>query len=229
MLIEFLPLLILGFGLGFMHALDADHVMAVSMLANQRPSFARTLQHSLHWALGHGAVLIAAGVLLFGFGMLIPESLQKVAEASVGVLLIALGLLCFYQFRQDDLRLNMHRHGEIVHAHWHRRAHAHNTGHSHHLPSQHQPVLIGALHGLAGSAPALALIPAVSSGQFMLASLYLCLFSVGVMLSMLCFGLGFGVLQRWLKQRSQRLFRASRQLLASLSVLLGSVWLWQAV
>lgn len=221
MLIESLPLLFLGFGLGFMHALDADHVMAVSMLSNQKPGFKRSIFHSAHWALGHGAVLLLAGILLFGLGVMIPETMQKIAEASVGVLLIVLGLLCFWQFNKEKVTLKTHTHGDIQHTHWH--------DDSHQQQGAHKPIFIGALHGLAGSAPALALIPAVASGQLSLALTYLVLFSVGVMLSMLAFGLGFGVFQRWLSKHYQQVFQYSRHALASFSIVLGGFWLVQAI
>ena len=114
-----------------------------------------------------------------------------------------------------------HSHGDVVHTHWQEETHEQQ--------SPHKPVFIGALHGLAGSAPALALIPAVASGQLQLAMLYLGLFSFGVMLSMLAFGLGFGVLQRWLNNHYQQAFQYSRQLLAMFSIALGGFWLAQAL
>lgn len=219
--VEFFPLLILGFGLGFMHAFDADHIMAVSMLSNAKPGFKHSLFHSMHWALGHGGVLLLAGLALFGLGIIIPETMQNLAEASVGVLLILLGLTCFKQFKCEKIKLQMHRHSDAVHSHWH--------DHNHHKNSPRKPVFIGVLHGLAGNAPVLALIPAVNSGQLGVAIFYLMLFSIGVMLSMLAFGLGFGIFQHCLCQRHQKIFQYSHHLLASVSILLGGFWLTQAV
>ena len=221
---EIVPLLVLGFGLGLMHALDADHVMAVSNLSNQRPGLARTLRFSAHWALGHGAVLLLSGALLFSLGWALPQALQRAAEVSVGVLLIALGLLCFWQFRQEKIRLVEHRHGDLVHTHL-----ALGQDNEHANNGQHTPVLVGVLHGLAGSAPALALVPAVGQGQLSVALVYLLIFSVGVMLSMLLFGLGFGFMQKTLQQRYQQLFCYSRRLIAATSIAIGSYWLVQAL
>ena len=79
MILEILPLIFLGFSLGLMHALDADHVMAVTALSNQKPSFLKTLWFSANWAIGHGGVLLISGVLLFGLGLSIPASLQYVS------------------------------------------------------------------------------------------------------------------------------------------------------
>ena len=64
---------------------------------------------------------------------------------------------------------------------------AHAGGHNR---ANHAPILVGMMHGLAGSAPALALVPVVAHGQLWMALTYLVLFSVGVLLAMLVFGLG---------------------------------------
>lgn len=222
--IDFLPLMLMGFGLGLLHALDADHVMAVSVLSNQQPGLKRTLFFSANWALGHSLMLMLSGLLLFGLGFAIPESLQHLAELSVGVLLIVLGLLCFRQFRQEHISLHTHRHGDIVHTHWHTHDHLSKRS-SESSVEAHKPVMVGLLHGLAGSAPALALIPVVSHGQLSTALSYLLLFSVGVMLSMVFFGLGFGYLQTFLAQRYMKLFRISRYMLATASIIIGGYWL----
>ncbi|WP_053981238.1 sulfite exporter TauE/SafE family protein [Marinagarivorans algicola] len=222
MSIDTFLLLLVGFGLGLMHALDADHIMAVSVLNSQKTSIKRTLVQSGRWALGHGGMLLCCGILLFGVGVPIPESIQKTAEMSVGVLLIVLGVMCVIRIRKDKLTFERHSHGDIVHAHWYENTHAHTTKHS------HKPVFVGMLHGLAGSAPALALIPAVANGQFMPAMLYLVIFSLGVMLSMLFFGLGFAHIQQFLSRRSHVIFQLSRHGLALSSIALGSYWLLQA-
>ncbi|OUS33932.1 urease accessory protein, partial [Oleispira antarctica] len=106
MTIEMFSLLVTGLGLGLLHALDADHVMAVSALSNRKPSLKRTLKFSANWALGHGSVLILLGLLFFGLGIALPETIQKLAESSVGVLLIGLGLACFWQFHKEKIVLN---------------------------------------------------------------------------------------------------------------------------
>ncbi len=222
MSIDVFLLLFVGFGLGLIHALDADHIMAVSVLNSQKTSIKRTLLQSGRWALGHGGMLLCCGVLLFGLGVSIPEGIQKMAEMGVGVLLIVLGVMCFIRIRKDKLIFERHSHGDIVHTHWRDSTDAHIT------KNNHKPVFVGMLHGLAGSAPALALIPAVASGQFMPAMLYLMIFSLGVMLSMLFFGLGFAHIQQFLNRRSHRVFQFSRHGLALSSIALGSYWLLQA-
>lgn len=243
MSLDTLPLLV-GFGLGFMHALDADHVMAVSTLANQKPSRRRTLWFSLHWALGHGGVLLCCGLILFGLGITIPEGFQHIAEMLVGVVLIVLGISFFWKFRQLNVQLRTHRHDNVEHTHWVVGEHgddalkpsttvinntAANKTEIKKNHQYHQPVMIGMLHGLAGSAPLLALIPAVTSGELGIAISYLLIFSVGVALSMLAFGLGFAWMQNYLHQHYQRVFIVCRHVIALAAIGFGCFWVMQAV
>lgn len=223
-----LAVLVTGFGLGVVHAFDADHVMAVSALSSRKPGVVRTLGYSLRWALGHGGVLMLAGFLLFGLGLQLPQTLVHWAEASVGLLLIGIGLMCFWRFRSQQVSLVPHRHGELEHTHLKVAGHDHGDEGATPAGDRHGPVMVGMLHGLAGSAPALALVPIVTQGQFAVAVTYLLLFSVGVMLAMCVFGLGFGSVQSWLRHQSVRVFQVSRYLVASGSVGLGSYWLSQS-
>jgi len=241
MTIEMFSLLLTGLGLGLLHALDADHVMAVSALSNRKPSLKRTLKFSANWALGHGSVLILLGLLFFGLGIALPETIQKLAESSVGVLLIGLGLACFWQFHKEKIVLNKHTHehshGAIEHTHLHidghEKKHDEKGDAKFDSPEQvkeaHTPVMVGILHGLAGSAPALALIPAMMQTNLLEATGYLVLFSAGVLFSMVAFGLSFGLVQKKLQQKSVRIFNWSRKIIAAAAVGIGFYWLAQAV
>tara|TARA_B110000008_G_scaffold132175_1_gene134307 strand:- start:8938 stop:9645 length:708 start_codon:yes stop_codon:yes gene_type:complete len=235
MTIEMFSLLLTGLGLGLLHALDADHVMAVSALSNRKPSLKRTLKFSANWAVGHGSVLILLGLLFFGLGIALPESIQKLAESSVGILLVALGLACFWQFHKEKIVLNKHthehEHGTVEHTHLH--VHGHDDTapleNAEQVKEAHTPVMVGILHGLAGSAPALALIPAMMQTNLLEAIGYLLLFSAGVLISMVTFGLSFGLVQKKLQQKSVKIFNWSRKIIASAAVGIGFYWLAQAI
>jgi nickel/cobalt exporter len=233
MTIEMFSLLLMGLGLGLLHALDADHVMAVSALSNRKPSLRRTLKFSANWAIGHGSVLILLGLLFFGLGIALPESIQKLAESSVGVLLIGLGLACFWQFHKENVVLNKHTHehsnGSIEHTHLHVHDHDKKVESSEQVKEAHTPVMVGILHGLAGSAPALALIPAMMQTSLLEAMGYLVLFSAGVLFSMVTFGLSFGFVQKKLQQKSIKVFNWSRKVIATAAVGIGFYWLSQAI
>ena len=228
MINEVSSLVAIGFALGLVHALDADHVMAVSVLGNLRPGFGKTLRYCADWALGHGSVLLVSGLLLFGLGVAIPAQLVQVAEIMVGLFLIGMGLFCFWRFRREHTHLVEHQHGELQHRHWQvdgDNTHGQNQGRGR---LGHAPVMVGVMHGFAGSAPALALVPVVAHGNLWSALAYLLLFSLGVMLAMLTFGLGFGVTQRYLNQQSVRMMNRMRYLIAVCSVAIGGYWLGQA-
>ncbi len=225
-------LLTLGFGLGLVHALDADHIMAVSALTctddrddRQRPRRRICLDrgasgYCLRWAIGHGSIVLALGLLFILTRVQLPATVALLAEKLIGLVLIALGAWIIHTVWRNRLTLRLHRHGDITHIHW-----AGADGrHTH-----HRPILIGATHGLAGSAPALALIPATAAAPsatgILAGALYIALFCLGVLVSMLVFGLFLGQLQNRVASFGQRLFHTSRLLIASASIGVGAYWL----
>ncbi len=216
-------ILTLGFGLGLLHALDADHIMAVSALASAGAqddsswSVRRMIRFCCGWAFGHGAVLCALALLLIFAEVELPAIVATFAENVIGVFLIALGIWVFCTMRQHKLSLQIHSHDQITHIH------LSNSGKTHHT---HQSVLVGITHGLAGSAPVLALIPLVSTSSIWIGLSYVALFSLGVLCTMLVFGLFVGQLQKWIAEVGQQLFQYSRMAVASASIAFGCYWLF---
>lgn len=220
-----LSILSLGFGLGLVHALDADHVMAVSSLAARRPGLRGSLGVSLRWAAGHAAVLVLVCLCVHGAGLRVPEAGARAAEALAGAVLVALGIGLALDLRRRGGHLHFHRHdGTPPHAHWHvhdddgERAPAHQHSHT--------PVWIGALHGLAGSAPLLALLPAAGAGSAVLGLAYAAVFSLGVASAMaLCSGALGTVAGRLAQSGDPAPLRALRSLVALGSIAVG-VAMW---
>ncbi len=214
-------ILTLGFGLGLLHALDADHIMAVSALAVAGSqdangcSIRRMLRFCCGWACGHGTVLCSLTLLFILAGIELPAMITDFAEKLIGVFLIVLGGWIFYTMRQHKLFLQVHSHNDITHVHL---SHANNTHHT------HQSVLVGATHGLAGSAPLLALIPVIKTTSAWIGLSYVVLFSLGVLCAMLVFGLFFGHLQKWLAEFGQKLVQLSRMVMASATIAVGCYW-----
>ncbi len=175
----------LAFGLGLVHALDADHIAAVSALASRGDGQAKhAWRFCLRWALGHGGTLMLLGIAVLAIGIHLPPAINHYAEAAVGVLLLVMAGALFNDIRRQSLRLGFHTHpGLPHHAHWQRSTHA-GDGHRH----EHGATLVGALHGAAGSAPLLALIPIATQQTPAWGLAYLLLFSLGVLASMLVFG-----------------------------------------
>jgi ABC-type nickel/cobalt efflux system permease component RcnA len=222
-------ILSLGFGLGLLHALDADHIMAVSSLAATKSKDEKTwprlrmLGFCTRWALGHGTTLLSLAILFVFAKIELPPIVPFLAEKLVGCLLIGLGLWIAWNIFKNSIALEMHTHkddsdNEVVHMHLTTpKTKQHN----------HQPILIGVTHGLAGSAPVLAIIPATSLANAYLGITYIFIFCIGVIVSMMLFGLFFGHFQNWIAGTSQKLFQISRLIIASVSIGFGTYWLIQ--
>jgi hypothetical protein len=125
----------LGLGLGARHALEPDHLAAVSALAADRPGARRGLLVGALWGLGHTLSLLACGLAVAVAAARIPEGLTDLFEVSVAAMLIVLGGRAVLRARPPA------RHLRVV-----RRA-----------PSM-RPLVVGAIHGLAGSGALTALV-----------------------------------------------------------------------
>jgi len=178
----------LGFLLGMQHALEADHIAAVSSIAARRSQIGDIVKHGLTWGLGHTLTLfVFAGVAIL-LGRAIPETVAKPIEGAVGVMLIGLGAHVLWRLWRD--RVHFHRHGHAdgtVHFHAHSHAgdtlpHA-RTAHIHEHGFRWRTLLVGLMHGMAGSAALLVL--AVTQASSPVAGLgYVALFGIGSMIGM---------------------------------------------
>jgi sulfite exporter TauE/SafE len=121
---------------------------------------------------------------------------------------------------RHKITLETHSHDHITHTHLAQPGQQHKN---------HQPVLVGIVHGLAGSAPVLAIIPALETNKAWFGLAYVGLFSLGVLTTMLIFGCFLGKLQRWISSWGQRLFQISRVCIAFTSIAFGSFWLFSSV
>lgn len=214
-----LAILGLAFGLGLTHALDADHIMAVSSLSGGRASLRDTLHFCGRWAIGHGLTLLLIGSAVLLLGMAIPAELSQKAEMAVGWVLVGLGLYVFWSLRRSQAHLHYHDHeGVERHAHWHHHNHQNPKEHHPHSHTGHGAVMVGVLHGMAGSAPLLAILPLATQTSPWYGMAYLLMFCVGVLLAMLVFGGALGSVFGWLNRMGQTAFRLVRA-----SVALGTI------
>lgn len=90
---EFLTILGLGLVLGLRHALDTDHLAAVSTMLAQRPSLRASGMIGLSWGLGHTVVLLLVGAVVLVLRLSIPEPVALAAEFGVGAMLVFLGAI----------------------------------------------------------------------------------------------------------------------------------------
>jgi len=193
-----LSTLLLGFALGLRHAADADHIVAVTGLLNRHA--ARSVRAAARlgalWGLGHMAAVLVAGGIVVALRVAIPAWLEWLLELVVALVLIALGARILFNCLRGRYHFHRHTHGELPHSH----LHFHQPGtslsdHSAHLRSalapaaalrRSVPLLVGAAHGLAGSA-ALALLVLTTITTRILGALYLIAFGGGALVGMAAF------------------------------------------
>ena len=226
--IEHWSVLYLAFGLGMLHALDADHIIAISGLSCKKSDKKASLLFCMRWAFGHGGALMLIGSAVIFFGMAIPESLSAVAENFVGVVLIIIGLVVLFDIYRQRIHLHFHRHdGSLDHAHWHSHensqqrynAHSHQKDNHQH---NHAPVFVGVLHGIAGSAPLLVLLPLSQMASPWVGMSYLFLFGLGVFIAMVIFGGVIGQVFSWMRQWGNSFINSLRVTVSLLSIVYGT-------
>jgi len=144
-----------GFGslLGMRHALEPDHLAAVSTLVSRERSSMKAALLGVCWGLGHTVGLIVVGAVLVFLRAELPPRIADVFELLVAIMLIVLGSRAVLQaVRQGPAHL--HNHAFAVHRHSGLPAHVHIGT----WTLARRPLLIGAVHGLAGSGALTALV-----------------------------------------------------------------------
>jgi high-affinity nickel-transport protein len=178
-MISLLSILLLGFFLGMRHATDADHVVAVTTIVCQQRSVRSAAWTGIFWGIGHSLTVIVVGGAIAGLGLVVTERLGLSLELSVAVMLLFLGLL--------NLNAAFHWFGSAANpnsAHAHESARMESWLANFSPGSALRPLLIGCVHGLAGSAAvALLVLPLIHNGLSALA--YLLVFGAGTIAGMM--------------------------------------------
>ena len=180
----------LGFLIGLRHALEPDHLAAVSTLIVEQPRIRRAAFLGTCWGLGHSLSLLAVGGGLLAWRLRLPEVWVDRFELAVAVLLIGLGVRSIlWSLRAGRDGGSEHSHGGILHAHAGVSDHFHISS----LTVARRPFLVGIAHGLAGTGAITALAMASMPGTIS-AIAYLALFGLGALAGMsLITGLAGGV------------------------------------
>lgn len=180
--------LFLGFLIGLRHALEVDHVMAVAALTTSKTDTS-AIRQGVAWGIGHTLTLLAVGGVFLFIDTLVPEHVAQILEFTVGIMLLVLGADVIHQIIYNHLHIHTHLHtGGVKHIHPH--SHLPNSinhpkGH-HHKHINEIPMralLVGFMHGLAGSG-ALILLTLQSVRSPVLGVFYLMLFGIGSIIGM---------------------------------------------
>jgi high-affinity nickel permease len=229
-MISLLSILSLGFFLGMRHATDPDHVIAVTTIVSRQRSVRHAALIGVLWDVGHTITIFAVGSAIILFGLVIPPRVGLSMELSVGLMLILLGVLNLSGMmrwitenvtpRQQGGHLHSHWHGDLVHSHAHK-----------HHPAKHdagedavqsgwlhrtfgrlgvyqvmRPLVVGIVHGLAGSA-AVALLVLTTIRVASWAVFYLLVFGFGTVAGMMLITAALAVPFKFSEVRFVRLNR----------------------
>ncbi len=177
----FLTVLVLGFVLGLKHALDPDHVVAVSTIVSDSKSVKRSSVIGTFWGLGHTLSLLLAGIVVITLKIQISDRVALWMEFAVALMLVFLGLKAMLKpLRGWKVHIHRHAHdgASHIHVHMHRPNEAPSHQHRHLLQFGARPFFVGMVHGMAGSAAlmilVLATIPSAIAGL-----IYIAVFGLG--------------------------------------------------
>jgi ABC-type nickel/cobalt efflux system permease component RcnA len=228
--------------LGFLHALEVDHMIAVTSFVSTRPTLRTAAGFGARWGLGHSIAVCLAGGILLVTGLRWPSRFDDLGEALVGVMLIGLGAWAIRASRKlhlhppdehgDHLHLHAHGDGRPVHHHPHseEQAHADHHGHAHHHAHPHRSghgiTLVGMLHGLSGTSAVVALVPVTLMPSALLGLGYLAAFGVGVTAGMTVYAM---VAAGAMKTTAERSLVWGKRMAAAVGVAGIGVGLWWVV
>jgi len=207
---ELLPLLT-AVSLGFIHALEPDHMAAVTTFVSRRPRPLEALGFGLRWGLGHSAAILVVGSALIALGINVPDRVVSGLEFGVGTMLLCLGVWLLWTIVHGEA----HSLAEGGHAHPHR----HGSG----------SIWVGMAHGLAGTAPLVAVVTVSVSSSPWVAGVYLLLFGLGTTAGMGLYAATAGTLFDQARHRAPALGGTLRTLTALGSAVLGVFWMMNAV
>lgn len=205
-----------AFVLGTVHAVEVDHMAAVTVFAGMKPRLLAAGNYGARWGVGHALVVVIVGSGLALFNIKLPTGFMDFSEVLVGLALIALGLWAYKRSKKFSV--------DCPQAQMAKAADGISIDNHDPSPHQHLPTAMGALHGLAGSAPVLALLPVALLPNMQQVILYLVLFSIGTTLAMSVYALLAAATVRGLRVTQQHFWRLSKGI-ALASILVGSSWI----
>lgn len=200
---------------GFLHALQPDHMAAVTTFVSRRPRPREAAGFGVRWGLGHSVALLVAGGLLVALDVRFPVRLAQGLEFAVGAMLLVLALWLLWSLLHE--RAHVFAAGAAAPAPTYRAGRA--TG----------SFWVGVAHGLAGTAPVVALLPVTLIPSHALAIAYLLTFGVGATAGMGAYALLAGAVFQRTGHRLPRVAGILRGATALGGAALGVVWMLRAV
>ena len=220
--ISILSVVTFGFVLGLKHAIEADHVAAVSTIVSEHKKLLSSALVGALWGLGHTVSLMIAGVAIILLHIRFSERFNLSLEFCVGLMLIVLGLNALRKLAKGGhIHFHQHEHGQRTHAHPHIDFGSESVRFNHHgLKLGMRPLVIGMIHGLAGSA-ALMLLVLSTISQPAVALIYVLVFGIGSTGGMVIMSALVGLPAQFTAKRFKLANAILRGVAAVFSLLLG--------
>ena len=181
---ELSSLLVIGFLLGLRHALDPDHLASVATISTSSRTLLDGLKQGGAWGMGHTVTLLLFGGAALVLGLAVPEGVALFLEFAVGLMLVLLGADVLRRIMQERIHVHRHEHDDgasHMHVHLHPQVDRHEHSHSPLIPLR--ALMVGLMHGLAGSA-ALLLLTVASAPSIISGIVYILVFGFGSILGM---------------------------------------------
>lgn len=159
--------LIIGFILGIKHAIEPDHVIAVSTIVSRTKKLWTSSLVGMFWGIGHTLTLLIFGMIFIFMKKDIPNEWALSLEFAVGIMLVYLGIQSFIFAEKKHEENRGHKH-------------------THKATSYLKSIFIGAVHGLSGSA-AMILLTMSTVKSPLEGAIYIIIFGIGTVFGMLLF------------------------------------------
>jgi high-affinity nickel permease len=213
--------LLIGFVFGLYHAVEADHLAAVSAIVSEHKNVWTASIIGGFWGLGHTISLFVVGALVIFVKFQISASTEGILEGIVGIMLVLLGLNAIRKIFAAE-KIHAHTHDHDGHKHSHVHLHRDEKAEASHHRFAPRSVLVGMVHGLAGSAGLMLLVlPTISSAA--VALLYIAIFGVGSIAGMMIMSLLMGLPLYFTAQRFVSINKGIRFLAGAFSLVWGAL------
>ena len=232
-MIDFSPLIILAgaLALGMAHAFEVDHMTAVSTFVAQRPSPKQAALFGIKWSVGYGTSLLVFGSILYGLKLTLSEQVAHGLERLVGLALLALGCWTLSRLKYS---FASHTHGHShtagqpqagVDGEGKIAIHTHADGTKHAHSHTHGSLLMGVLHGAAGTAAFVGETIVAVSQTYMNVVAFTLAFSIGVLVAMGAYAGVLGGLISWGERRGTLILHGVRGLTGVWACCVGLYWI----
>ena len=220
-------ILFLGFLIGLRHALEADHVAAVASLVTKTNSVNQAIKQGAVWGLGHTITLFLFGSAVILMDSVMPETMARTLEFCVGIMLVVLGIDVLRRIMRDKIHFHHHKHQdgkEHVNAHSHRGETTHSEAshdHEHTKGFPMRALLVGLMHGMAGSA-ALILLTLQTVTSPLTGMIYMALFGLGSIIGMAMLSVVISIPLRYSENGLTWLYNGLHVTIGIMTVLIGA-------